>query len=127
VIKSTSVILGIGLIILWIAGLGSPNTTPWVTWLDGIGGIWAFLIAAGVSDRSGRGARSGNPIALAIGLFVLWIVALASHVVPWQSWWTFAFACAFLIVGIAGGAARPPRGQAELEQDRTRERFRRSA
>jgi hypothetical protein len=30
----------------------------------------------------------------------LWIIGLMTRSNPWLTWWTFGFACAFLLVGI---------------------------
>src|SRR5579885_1766130 len=128
-IKSWSIIFGIGLGILWLAGLGAPSATPWMTWLDAVGALCAFLIAAGVSDGSARGRRVSSTLLLSIGLYVLWIAGLSSGVVAWQNWWTFAFACGFLILAIGSGAmrrvsaTRPEAG----ELPPVRDRFRKSA
>jgi hypothetical protein len=99
-VRGTSIVLGAGLIILWLVGLGN-NASAWLTWLDGAAALCAFGIAAAiVPDRIGVATAVGAPIALAVGLYVLWIVALAVGSTPWLAWWTFAFACAFLILGL---------------------------
>lgn len=127
-VKSWSIIFGIGLGILWLAGLGAPSATPWMTWLDAVGALCAFLIAAGVSDSSARGRRVSSTLLLAIGLFALWIAGLASGVVAWQNWWTFAFACGFLILSIASGSVRTISAtQYEGGEVPSRDRFRKSA
>jgi hypothetical protein len=109
-VRGLTIAVGIGLIILWIAGLSSPNSSTWLTWLDGIMGLFAFSIAGGLSQyntrMNTRGARAGGPFMLSLGLFVLWIIAVASGVIAWQTWWTFAFACAELVVAFIGGAQR---------------------
>ncbi len=102
-VRGISIALGIGLIILWITGL-SQHATAWLTWLDGIAGLCAFGIA-GVIRPGVAGSLAASPIALSVGLFVLWIIALAIGASGWLSWWTFVFACAFLLLGIAGGAS----------------------
>ena len=101
--RGISVALSVGLVILWIVGLGQ-HATGWLTWLDGLGALFGFAIAAGVAPGITRAAASGSPIALAVGLGVLWIIGLATHAEAWLSWWTFAFAVAFLLVGIGAGA-----------------------
>jgi hypothetical protein len=102
-LKGMSVALGIGLAILWIAGLSSPYAPGWLTWLDGIAALCAFTIAASSQIYETRGRRMGGPIALSVALFGIAIVALGSGAVAWLSWWTFAFACAFLVLGVAAG------------------------
>jgi hypothetical protein len=127
-IKSWSIIFGIGLGILWLAGLGAPSATPWMTWFNALGALCSFLIAAGVSDSSARGRRVSSTLMLSIGLFALWIVGLAVGVVAWQTWWTFAFACGFLVLSIGSGSVRTISAtQLERDERAVRDRFRKSA
>jgi hypothetical protein len=100
-LKGWSTILGIGLAVLWFAGLNTLNATPWVTWLDGLGALCAWGIALAVSDTSPVGSRTGSTGALTIGLLALWVVTLFTPVPGWQVWWNFGFACAFGILAIA--------------------------
>jgi hypothetical protein len=104
-VRGWSAILGIGLVILWIAGLSSATAPAWLTWLDAAAAVWAFIIAAGTPVDARTAMRAGNPIALSIGLFAFWIIGLATSGPAWQDWWNFAFACAFLVLGFAGGMA----------------------
>jgi hypothetical protein len=110
-VRNSSIILGAGLIVLWLVGLAN-HATPWLTWLVGVGGLCAFGVAAAVSptDTSRRGYAGpiGGPIALALGLFVLWIVALSVGATGWMAWWTFAGGCAFLILGLLAIGERAP-------------------
>jgi hypothetical protein len=100
-VRGSSIALGIALGILWIVGL-SEHATGWLTWLNGLAAVCAF----GISTIDERTATTqmlvGLPIALAVGLFVLWIVALAVGAEAWLAWWTFAFACCSLLIGIVG-------------------------
>jgi hypothetical protein len=48
----------------------------------------------------------GTATALAVVLYVLWIVGLVTRAVTWQSWWTFAFACAYLAAAVSAGEQR---------------------
>jgi hypothetical protein len=101
-IRGFSLLLAVGLLILWLAGL-TNHATPWLTWLDGLGALCGFAVAAGASAAAGRATNTAAPIALAVGLGILWIIGLAMHTEIWLTWWTFAFGCAFFIVGIGGG------------------------
>ena len=98
-VRASSIVLGAGLVILWAVGLGN-HATAWLTWLNGLGALCAFGIAAAIVPNMTLSGRVSPPIVLSIGLFVLWIIALATHAEAWLAWWTFAFACAFLLVGI---------------------------
>jgi hypothetical protein len=101
-VRATSIVLGAGLIALWLIGLGN-HATPWLTWVDGLAALCAFgLAAAIVSERPNTtvSAIAGPPIFLAVALYVFWIAGLATHATAWLSWWTFVFACAFLVLGL---------------------------
>jgi hypothetical protein len=113
-IRASSIALGIGLVVLWLVGLWN-GATAWLTWLNGVGGLVAFGIAASVTPRV-VGAAAGSPIALSVGLFALWIIALITHATTWLTWWTFAFACAFLMVGMAGGYVARPTAPTRLQR-----------
>ncbi len=111
-VRETSIGLGIGLIIWWLVGL-SDHAAAWLTWLDGIAALCAFGIgAAVVPSRANAPVTAGGPIALSIGLFVLWLIGLATHAQSWLAWWTFVFACAFLAVGVYASTRLERRGGA---------------
>ena len=97
-VRGVSIVLGIGLTLLWLVGL-NQHATAWLTWFDGVGALVAFGIAGAVRGRAAGPSVGGGPIGLSIGLFVLWIVGLIQRSDLWLTWWTFAFACGFLIVG----------------------------
>jgi hypothetical protein len=117
-VRTWSIVLGIGLIILGIAGLNSPGGT-WIAWLDIAGGIISFFVGAsapmaapaaaggavgGPRYYSNTGA-SGGLLFICAGLFAMWIAALVTrNVTPTMAWWNFAFACAYglLVLGSAG-------------------------
>lgn len=138
-VKSFSTILGIGLVVLWICGLGSPSAAGWLTWLNGVAALCAFAIASYLTPYASRGTRLGLPMTLSLGLFACWIVALTTGVVGWLTWWTFAFACAFFLVGLGGASERPSlvereapspllrKGEYEKAEAREEERRRKSA
>jgi hypothetical protein len=108
-VRGTSIALGIGLAILWIVGL-SNHAAMWLTWLDGLAALCAFGVAsAAVPDVTRSTAVTASPIVLATGLFVLWIIGLAVHAEGWLAWWTFAFACGFLLLGLFSGTTTTTR------------------
>ncbi|MGZ3697713.1 MAG: hypothetical protein ACXWP5_06325, partial [Bdellovibrionota bacterium] len=108
-VRNISVVLGIGLAVLWAVGLGSPDATGWLTWMDGVGAVCAFIVASG-GRTYGRAQTATGFFGMAVGLFALWIIGLATGATPWLSWWTFGFACAF--TGTAIAASRTPEGAA---------------
>lgn len=100
-LKRISTLLGIGLIVLWIVGLGSPSSNGWLTWLDGVAALCAFGIAAFIPLDAKKEVKAGFPLALAIVLFTLWMVGLSSLAERWLVGCNFIFACAFLALGIS--------------------------
>jgi len=103
-VRGISVVLGIGLVALWIAGL-TQHATAWLTWLDVFGALCAFAVAAGAGARVSTG-QAGGAVALGAGLGILWILGILSRADRWLTWWTFAFACAFVLVGIGAGVGQ---------------------
>jgi hypothetical protein len=118
-IKAMALLCAIGLTILWIAGLGSPFSANWLTWLDGV----CALIGYGVTFSE---ARARGSIGLSIGLFALWIVGMATNGAAWQNWWTFAFGCGYLLVGLLKPAGMQVVSEREIETE-TSDHYRRSA
>jgi hypothetical protein len=100
-----AIALGIGLLVLWIAGL-AYHAPAALTWLDGA----AALVAVGISAAFAVGPSAGMVAAgfLSLGLFVLWIVGLAVGGANWLAWWTFWFACGFLLLAVAAAAHAAP-------------------
>lgn len=125
--KALAIICGIGLGILWIAGLQSPMAAGWLTWLDGVGAVFSFAAAANYGTRA---SRVGTPAIVSAGLFALWIIGLVTNGLPWQNWWTFVFACLMGVAAIAGNRPQARTGLRTTESVQgveTRDRFRRSA
>ncbi len=91
-----SVVLGAGLVVLWIVGL-NQGATMWLTWLLGLAGLTSIVVAAMLPAQHGReGAKP--PALLGFTLFGIWIVAIAARATSWLTWWTFALGFAYLVV-----------------------------
>ncbi|HZS37689.1 MAG TPA: hypothetical protein VFF06_12720, partial [Polyangia bacterium] len=88
----------------------SDHATAWLAWLDGAAAIGAFAVASMASEGVAVSRAAGGPLGLALALFLLWIIALATGADHWLAWWTFAFACGFLILGFLGSSQRAPHG-----------------
>jgi hypothetical protein len=91
-----AIALSFGLILLWVAGL-SRHAAAWLTWLDFLAGLIAF----GSATQFAASRRTGvvGWTSLALGLFVLWIAALATGGGrSWLASWTLVLACAFLLL-----------------------------
>jgi hypothetical protein len=102
--KIGTVVLGVGLIILWLVGL-SDHATGWLTWLNGIVGLVSLAAALSMPQDVSNVSASMGPYALAVGLFVFWIIGLATGATRWLTWWTFAFGCAYVLAGVATGTS----------------------
>jgi hypothetical protein len=94
-------LIGAGLIIFGVILVGAPGVPIWMIWVDIAGSLCAFVFA--ISERR-RGHRA-SPLPLvalfiAIGLSVVWILGLATHVAPWATWTNFVFAICSLCVSI---------------------------
>ena len=121
---------------LWGVSLGAADATPWMTWLVGLAALGSLGIAAFTPSYASRNTKMGEAVLLATGLFVLWIAGLVNAVAPWMAWWAFAFACAYLLLGVVVGLTsekRPPleelpvHDHTERDRQAERERFRRGA
>jgi len=111
--RAVAIALGVGLLVLWIAGL-SYHAPVWLTWLDGVAGLVAFIVAwAFVASAMVGVAMSGG---LALGLFILWIIALGSRGGIWMAWWTFGFAAAFSLLAVAAMGGATSYGQHRLHR-----------
>jgi hypothetical protein len=100
-----AVILGVGLVVLWIVGM-NHTATAWLTWMNGIAGLVSFVVAALAPSEEGR-ASAGGPGVIGFALVGFWIIALATHATEWLSWWTFGFGCAYIIVAMASTSPVP--------------------
>ena len=99
--RTLSIILGFGLLMLWAVGLSMQDATDWLMWIDGIVGVCAAIMGLAMSRDSSKSLLVGGPVIVSLGLFALWIVGLLLDATSWLSWWTFGFACAFLLTGFA--------------------------
>ena len=106
-IRGLSLFLGIGLVILWVCGIHQHGTV-WLTWLDGLCAVGGLIIAANNGEGKERLTVASYTLALAGGLGLLWLVGLATRREAWLTWWTFAFGCAYLALGVAGRLTERP-------------------
>jgi len=102
-VSVVEIALSFGLIVLWVAGL-CFGASSWLTWLELLAGLIEFGGAARFSDSARAGGFGWG--ALAVGLFVLWIVALATRATTWLTWWTLAFGCASAVLAAASASGR---------------------
>lgn len=100
-IRGLSLLLAAGLAILWFVGL-THHAAAWVTWLNGLGAIAGFLIAAGPGVGPGQPVHPSGLVALGVGLGILSTIAFLRHAPLWLASCTVGFAFAFLLIGVAG-------------------------
>ena len=109
-VRPWMIILGIGLLLVWLAGVGY-HTASWLCWLDFVGGMASIAGGLFAPPDLPRNARMAMPLALSVMLFLLWIISLAVGHEAWKVWWTFAFACGYLLLAALSGT--PTRRQTE--------------
>ena len=91
-IRGTAVVLGLALLVLWVVALAALQPA-WITWLDFAAGA-IMLLQSALSYRF----EAGMSLVLSLGLFSLFIIALAvGGVAPWLTWVNLGFAAAFLL------------------------------
>lgn len=115
-VRSWSIVLGIGLIILGIAGLYTPGGN-WIAWLDIVGGLISFFVGAAAQGVTApataegtlsgpRYGNSGGMLFICLGLFAMWIIGLVTKsVTSTMAWWNFGFACAYALL-VMGSSSR---------------------
>jgi hypothetical protein len=102
---AVSIALGLGLVILWIAGL-AYHGMRWLTLLDGVAALGSVLVAAAFAVAPLAGTALSATVSL--GLFLLWLIAIAAGGGSALAWWNFGFACAFMVVAAASVARESP-------------------
>ena len=135
-VRTWSLLLGVGLVFLGLAGLGSTGTGPgtgsWVPWFDFVGAFLSLVVAGSAKSGTLDAERVAGPRMISIGLFVIWIAALIIGNVPTSlAWWNFTFGLAYGLVAMTAGGTRrtiAPRTRdeaermTEIERERERER-----
>lgn len=99
-VRGFSIFFGVGLVVLGIFGQYS-GLPPWVYSLDLAVAFVAVFVAAIASVHSSRVIKIGAPLCLSALLFMIATAAYSEHLSIWVSRWNFAFALAFLLVGLA--------------------------
>lgn len=116
-LKRLTTVLGVGLLALWAFGLGDARASAWVVWLLGLGSLWSLGIALLSSDIPSQAERVTQPLALAVGLFAVWLIGVTVDSVDWLNRWTFVAALAYLFLGISGFVKKKrPSGVYPLEK-----------
>lgn len=90
--------LAVGLGILWVVGM-AEGAVSWLVWLDFVAALAAMAVPL-LPERGGASLKA-PPFVLAFGVGLLWVFALATGVRSSLTWWNFAFAVAFLVLGFA--------------------------
>jgi hypothetical protein len=111
-VRTWSLVLGLGLVILGLGGLSQLTGGTWMAWLDIIVGLVSFFAAgssamAPATEGGRQPAGSGGLLTLSVFLFAMWLIGLVTGSVAKSIlWWNFAFACAYGLVAIAAYARR---------------------
>lgn len=111
-VRAWTILLGIGLFILGIAGLNTPGSI-WIGWLDIVAGIISFYVGAASAIAAASGAtvdavearpysNVGGVLFLCVGLTALWVAGLATQsATAAMAWWNFGFACVYGLLAIS--------------------------
>jgi uncharacterized membrane protein len=91
-----SLVLGAGMVVLWIVGL-NHGATMWLTWLIGIVSLSSIVVATMLPARAGN-ERAAPAAAVGLVLLALGLLGLVVQATSWLAWWTCAFACAHLTI-----------------------------
>jgi hypothetical protein len=89
-------VLGTGLAVLGLNGLNQPGA-HWVAWLDLVAAFGAFAVVITPPRRSKFVAA---PFTIGIALFAVWFSSFLGPVPIWMTWWNFAFASLFSLLGV---------------------------
>ena len=100
-VKAWLIGLGIGMLILCIAGVASNTGNGWLQWLDLAGAAFSIWLAGSIKPLAPGKTVEGGIIGLSVGVFVLWVIGLVAGATPFLVWWNLAFATAFFFVGLA--------------------------
>src|SRR3954471_22279429 len=99
-VRRGSFLIGLGLALVWWIGL-SLNHSATMLWFDALGAVVAFAIGGLIDDTvESNPANALGPGFLALGLAVVWIVALVGHQPARVAWFNFLFAAASATVAV---------------------------
>ena len=77
---------------LWVIAR-SEDATPWLVWFEGAAALGVIALVGLIPARRSAPLAGLCLFALALVLWALWVVALATQGTPWFAWWIFTFAC----------------------------------
>ena len=103
-IRRGSLILSAVMAVVCVLGF-VLHASNWLIWLNALGGLAAFGIAAGMAG-TGEQTRTVAPVTLGAGFVVLAIIGGLQHATVWLEWTTLAFGIAFIGLGVTAGMAR---------------------
>ncbi|OFZ56104.1 MAG: hypothetical protein A2428_11070 [Bdellovibrionales bacterium RIFOXYC1_FULL_54_43] len=104
--RAWSTLLALSLALLWIVGLADASAAGWLSWMNLLASIAAFIVSGLVRPGARRELRSVAPLIMSFLLFGLWALGSATNGLPWQNWWDFFLGCCFLIAAAYGYTGR---------------------
>jgi hypothetical protein len=97
--KTTSIIVGALLTVMFIIGISTQVVSAWLYWLDLTAAVLAFNVAFLQSTAIPVAIRIAAPVLLSLGLLAMWIVGLTMGGATWLVWSNFGVACIELAAG----------------------------
>ena len=98
-VRAMSFLLSFWLATLFVAGQGA-HVPQLLVWFVGLGALFA-MFGAVVAPTVSLAWRLTGSIALSLGLFAIWFVALLMHASPWLPWCVFMGTFCFIGVTLA--------------------------
>ena len=111
-LRAGTLVLGSGLLLLWLIGR-LDHATPWLYWADGGIGVLSIAVAGLILGRKGVLSDLFTLGGLAVALLLCSIPGLLAPSMDWLSGWTFVFALGH------GGLAMARLLVAVLQSERT--------
>ena len=88
-VRLTSVALGTGLAVVWVAAI-STGATTWLTWMAALAALACFGTVSLVPERRAGLIAAANLGFVAVVLATCWIVGMATSSTTWLLWSCFA-------------------------------------
>lgn len=104
-LRASLVALAIALLLLWRVGV-VDGATDWMTWLDGVAALLAFLLVPVTTDEVGPLGAALGPQLIGLALVAFAVVGLLTRASGWLTWFTLALGCGYLVFAAFAFAVR---------------------